>query len=60
MLLTTRTRRRRAAIAKAAMLATLAVLLLTPRMDVADLGPVAGWLPSEGTAPTENLLVALR
>ena len=61
MLVTTRTRRKRAAIAKAAMLATLAVLLFTPRMEVADLGPVAGWLPSAATnAPTDNLLVALR
>lgn len=60
MLVTTRTRRKRAAIAKAAMLATLAVLLFTPRMEVADLGPVAGWLPSAATAPTDDLLVALR
>ena len=60
MMLATRTRRRRAAIVKGATLATLAVLLFTPRMEIAGIEALTGPLPSAVAAPPSDLLAALR
>lgn len=50
MLLSPRTRRKRAACARIALAATLAVLLFTPRMDVSNEMVMAFLSPDQGSA----------
>lgn len=56
----THNRRKRAAIAKVVMIATLAVVLFTPRMETMDLEPLARFLPFSTDTQAEHLKVALR
>lgn len=60
MLLPTRKRRQRAAMAKLALVGTLAALLLTPRMDTATLGDLAQVLPGPVIEETPTLILAMR
>ncbi|MHA6732139.1 hypothetical protein [Devosia sp. A369] len=52
MMLATRSRRKRAAFARIAVLVTLAVLLFTPQMDIGGIQTLTDFLPPGAAAPS--------